>query len=240
MPASDLVSEHTPAPVCTPSTPPARRADVVVLGAELAFVALAAVVGTVLHDRGVPIHAGAPPLAASGRPHVGIGTPIALAVAVTVIWRGFALARTVRWGWLLLWSYGVTVVWTVGLALIDGWHRGIANRLATPDEYTPAAAGVTNIGAMLRTFTQHIVSGPPDAWPTHVAGGPPGGFLLFIGLDRIGLDGGGWAGVVCVLLGSLAPVCVAITIRALGSEPAARIALPFLVLFPGAIWIGVS
>jgi methylthioxylose transferase len=35
-------------------------------------------------------------------------------------------------------------------------------------------------------------------------------------------------------------VAVAVTLRSLGDESAARAALPFLVLFPGAIWIGVS
>ena len=43
-----------------------------------------------------------------------------------------------------------------------------------------------------------------------------------------------------MLVGSSAAVAVAITLRALGAEATARAALPFGVLFPGAIWIGVS
>jgi hypothetical protein len=43
-----------------------------------------------------------------------------------------------------------------------------------------------------------------------------------------------------VLVGSTAGTAVAVTVRALGSESTARAALPFAVLFPGAIWVGVS
>jgi hypothetical protein len=73
-----------------------------------------------------------------------------------------------------------------------------------------------------------------------VSGHPPGALLVFVGLDRIGLGGGAWAAIVCVLVGALVVVAVPVTLRALGDEPAARTAVPFLVLFPGAVWIGAS
>jgi hypothetical protein len=73
-----------------------------------------------------------------------------------------------------------------------------------------------------------------------VAGHPPGALLVFVGLDRIGLGSGGWAAVVCVLAGAAVVVAVPVTLRALGSEGAARVAVPFLVMFPGAVWIGAS
>ncbi|MDN5750436.1 MAG: hypothetical protein L0H64_18305, partial [Pseudonocardia sp.] len=59
-------------------------------------------------------------------------------------------------------------------------------------------------------------------------------------LDRIGLGGGGPSGVVTVLVGASAWVAVAVALRALGAEGTARAALPFGVLFPGAVWVGVS
>ena len=59
-------------------------------------------------------------------------------------------------------------------------------------------------------------------------------------LDRIGLGGGGAAGVVTVLVGASACAAVAVTLRALGAEDVARAALPFGVLLPGAVWVGVS
>jgi hypothetical protein len=73
-----------------------------------------------------------------------------------------------------------------------------------------------------------------------VAGHPPGALLVFVGLDRIGLGGGGWAALACVSVGSLVAVAVPVTLKALVNEEAARAAMPFLVLFPGAIWVGAS
>ncbi len=69
---------------------------------------------------------------------------------------------------------------------------------------------------------------------------PAGVFLLFVWLDRLGLGGGGPAGLFCILVGASAVAAVAVTLRALGAEQAARAVLPFAVLFPGAVWVGVS
>src|SRR6185503_14810907 len=55
-----------------------------------------------------------------------------------------------------------------------------------------------------------------------------------------GLAGGGAAGVVTVLVGASACAAVAVALRALGAEDVARRALPFGVLLPGAVWVGVS
>lgn len=215
------------------------RADVVTAGAAIVLIAVAAVVGAILTAHGVPVNASAAPLFARWLPHLGPGTPIAIAVAAIVVWRGGAYASSARWGRLLLVGYVTTVAWTIGLALVDGWQRGIAGRLTTPPEYLADVDRVSGIGSMLRGFTDHIAAGP-NAWTTHVAGHPPGAFLVFVVLDRIGLGGGGPAGLLCILVGAAAPVCVAVTMRAFGAEEAARTALPYLVLFPAAIWIGTS
>jgi hypothetical protein len=73
-----------------------------------------------------------------------------------------------------------------------------------------------------------------------VAGHPPGALLVFVGLDRLGLSGGAWAGLVCIAVGGLTAVAVPATVRLLDSERAGRAAAPFVALFPGAVWIGVS
>jgi methylthioxylose transferase len=132
------------------------------------------------------------------------------------------------------------VAWTMALAMVDGWQRGFAGRLATPHEYLAEVPGVTDVPATLRGFTDRILDFQPDSWTTHVAGHPPGALLAFVALDRVRLGGGAWAALVCVLAGALAVVAVPITIRALGTEHAARASVPFLVLFPGAVWIGAS
>ena len=163
-----------------------------------------------------------------------------LLLAAAVIWHGPALAARLRWRRLLGVAYVAAVAWTVALALVDGWARGFAGRLTTPHEYLAEVPGVTDVPATLSGFTARILDFQPDSWTTHVAGHPPGALLVFVGLDRIGLGGGGWAALVCVLVGASVAVSVPVTVRLLGNEAAARAAVPFLVLFPGAVWMGVS
>jgi hypothetical protein len=202
-------------------------------------VVLAVVVGVLLgHGR---TFAGAAPLFAYWLPHVGVGTPLALLVAVLVIAKGPELADRLPWRGALGAGYAAAVAWTISLALVDGWDRGFAGRLTTSDEYLHEVPGVTDVGALVRGFSARILEHQPDSWTTHVAGHPPGALLAFVGLDRVGLSGGAWAALLCVLVGGLTAVAVPVTLRAWGGdEAAARAVLPFAALFPGAVWIGVS
>lgn len=213
---------------------------VVVLAVEAALVAAAVLVGLLLNWADVPIHADAAPLFASWRPHLGPGTPVTLAIAALVIWRGPDWARRARWGRLMVAGYLGALAWTLSLALVDGWHRGLATRLSDRSEYLHEVPRVTDIPATLAGFTDRILDGTPGNWTTHVAGHPPGALLVFVWLDRIGLGGGGPAAVLCVLVGATVAVSIPVTVRALGDEAAARAVLPFLVLFPGAVWVGAS
>jgi hypothetical protein len=218
----------------------AERADLRTAGGALALLALASVVGAALYLAGRPVRASAAPFTAHWLPHVGPGTLPAIVVAAVVVWHGPRLAGTLGWRRLLVAGYGTAVAWILSLALVDGWHRGLAGRLVTTDEYLSEVGGVTDVGAMVDGFAGRILDFQPDSWTTHVSGHPPGAFLVFVGLDRIGLGGGAWAALVCVAVGALTTVAVPVTIRALGDEDAARAAVPFLVLFPGAIWLGAS
>ncbi|MBV9844331.1 MAG: hypothetical protein JOZ47_04565 [Kutzneria sp.] len=212
------------------------RLDLIAGGASLLLVAAAAVVGAHTEN----LFAAAPPLFAAWMPHWGPGTPLAVATAVFVVTFGPGLATRLGWRRALGLAYAAALAWTFSLALVDGWQRGIASRLTTGDEYLHEVGGITDIGVMLRTFSSRIVDFQPDSWTVHVAGHPPGALLLFVWLDRIGLGGGAWAGVACMVVGSLAAVAVPSAIRSLGSETLARQAMPFLVLMPGAVWVGVS
>jgi methylthioxylose transferase len=216
------------------------RLDLVTSGAALGLVAVAALVGGALYLAGRPVQASSAPFTAHWVPHVGPGTVPALAVAALVVCHGARLAGTLSWRALLAAGYGTAVAWILSLALVDGWQRGLAGRLTTKDEYLSEVGGVTDLAAMVDGFAGRILAYQPDSWTTHVSGHPPGAFLVFLGLDRIGLGGGAWAALVCVAAGALTAVAVPVTIRALGDEDAARAAVPFLVLFPGAIWLGVS
>jgi hypothetical protein len=225
-----------------PSTAVSRglRADVLAAGCAALLVAAAAVVGVWLLERGVPLHVDAPPLGAQWLPHTGPGTVPAVLVAMLVVLRGPELAARLPWRHLLGVSAVTALAWTMSLALVDGWQRGMAGRLTTDTEYLHDVPRVSDIGAMLHVFAERIPGLQPESWTTHVAGHPPGALLVFVGLDRIGLPGGVPAALLCVLVGSSAGVAVVVTLRALGAEAAARAALPFEVLLPGAIWIGVS
>ncbi len=216
------------------------RSDLVTAGGALGLIAAAGIVGVALYLTGRPVHASSAPFTGVWRPHAGPGTPLALVVAALVVWHGPRLAATLGWRRLLAAGYASAFAWILSLALVDGWQRGVAGRLTTGHEYLSEVPGVTDVPAMLRGFTGRILDFQPDSWNTHVAGHPPGIFLVFIGLDRIGLGGGGWAAMLCIAVGALTAVAVPVTIRALGDESAARAAVPFLVLFPGAVWIGVS
>jgi len=221
----------------------ARRvaaADLAAAGGALGLVALATAAGAGLYLAGHPVHASSAPFTGRWLPHVGPGTPIALATAVLVVWQGPRLAAALPWRRLLAAAYPASAAWILSLALVDGWQRGLAGRLTTRHEYLSEVGGVTDVHAMLRGFSGRILDFQPDSWTTHVAGHPPGAFLIFIALDRIGLGGGGWAAMVCVAAGALCAIAVPVTVRALGDETAARAAVPYLVLFPGAVWIGAS
>jgi hypothetical protein len=215
-------------------------ADLVAVGSAVLLVAVAAAVGAWLLRQGVPLHVDAPPLGARWLPHTSPGTVPAVLIALLVILRGPELAARLPWRPLLGVSAATALAWTMGLALIDGWQRGVVGRLTTKPEYLHDVPRVGDVGAMLRTFTERIPGGRPESWTTHVAGHPPGALLVFVGLDRIGLPGGAPAALLCVLVGSSAGVAVAVTLRALGAEATARATLPFGALFPGAIWVGVS
>ncbi|MCL8010875.1 hypothetical protein [Streptomyces sp. AS02] len=181
-----------------------------------------------------------PPVLATWAPHVGPGTPAALLVAAAVVAYGPALAARLPWRALLATAWATATAWIASLALIDGWQRGIAGRLTTPHEYLQVIDRFDDIPAALRDFTHHILLESPDNWPAHVAGHPPAATLTFVLLDRIGLRGGGWAGVWCIAVGATACVAVLVALRALAGESLARRAAPFLVLAPAAVWMGTS
>ncbi|WP_190039861.1 hypothetical protein [Streptomyces fructofermentans] len=226
-----------------------RRDLAAVLAAAL-LVTAAVLVGTAIERADGSLHVNWPPLYARWLPHLGPGTVLAPVVGVLVTAYGPPVAARLPWRALLLAVWGAGTAWTFSLALVDGWQRGVALRLTTRYEYLQVIDRFDDIPGALRDFTEHILLGSPDHWPPHVAGHPPGATLTFVLLDRIGLGGGAWAGVWCVVVGATAPMAVLVTVRALCAgagraegtpgETLARRAAPFLVLAPAAVWMGTS
>jgi hypothetical protein len=182
----------------------------------------------------------AAPLSGWWDAHVGWGSIAALFIGSAAVLWGPALSQRLSWRTLTLVTWATSCGWAFALAMIDGWQRGFVQRLQFPGEYLGAVPSITGIPQMLRSFSGRILDFQPNSWLTHVSGHPPGALLTFVWLDRVGLAGGGWAGLLCLLAGSSAASAIIITLRALAGEATARSAAPFVAVAPTAIWVAVS
>jgi hypothetical protein len=186
------------------------------------------------------VHSGAAPIFGYWDPHASWGTSSTILIAIAAVLWGPVVAQRLSWRLLTLGSWVTAGGWAFSLAMIDGWRRGIADRLTTRDEYLHEVPGITDIPATLRTFSSRIVDFQPHSWTTHVSGHPPGALLTFVWLDRIGLHGGAWAGLLCLVVGSSGAAAVLVAVRVLADEQTARRAAPFVAVAPTAIWVAVS
>ena len=184
--------------------------------------------------------AGTAPIFGWYNAHVGPGTIPAVAIAAAAVLWGPSLAQRLPWRWLPWTVWAVSCGWAFSLAMIDGWQRGFAGRLTARHEYLRQVPGVTDIPETVRSFAGRILDYQPDSWITHVSGHPPGALLTFVWLDRIGLSGGAWAGLLCLLAGSSVAAAIVVTVRAIADEDTARLAAPFVAVAPTAIWVAVS
>jgi methylthioxylose transferase len=181
-----------------------------------------------------------PPLHTTWRPTLGIGTPLALVVGALGVAYADRLTARLSWRRLLLATYAATLAWTLSLALVYG-PSGLSRALDLSYEYLATARTVHDVPGFLSGFVDRIpFSAAPYNWPIHVAGHPPGATLFFVALVRLGLGSSLAAGCVVTLIGTTVPVAVLVTLRRLGAERAARLAVPFLVLGPSALWVAVS
>lgn len=172
--------------------------------------------------------------------HVGWGTIPAIAIGAAAVLWGQSVAQRLPWRWMPWTVWATACAWAFSLAMIDGWQRGFAGRLTARHEYLRQVPSITDIPEMLSTFSRRILDYQPDSWITHVSGHPPGALLSFVWLDRIGLGGGAWAGLLCLLVGSSAAAAIVVAVRTLADENTARMAAPFVAVAPTAIWIAVS
>jgi methylthioxylose transferase len=186
---------------------------------------------------GWDVRIGIGPLYAHWMPRVGPGTPAAIVVGALGVVYGDRVAQRLTWRTLLVTVWLVGLAWLTTLALVDG-RAGLSAHNDIHDFLQVARAPV-GISDLLQEFVARIPLGP-HAWPTHVAGHPPGALLFFVALVGAGLGGDLAVGIVVTLLASTIPLAVLVTLRLLGDESAARLAAPFVVLTPAAIWLAVS
>lgn len=199
----------------------------VVAGAVLAVVAVSL-------DARVGTHAA--PFTGRYRLQLAPASLLAPAVALAVLWAWRAgVTERVAWRWLLLGGFGATAVWTLALALVEG-GAGLAHPLHAGDGLL---ADVPLVGNHPGRYLRHYV----DLSVQHSAYArqhPPGPVLLLWALGRLGLTRPGALGLVLALVGCLSVPLVAVSVRSLCHEPAARRLLPALVLAPYAVWVAVS
>lgn len=225
------------------STKRGRVVALVAVPLALVLIEASRRVGQGLLDQGRPIVLPWPPLLAFWHPHTGWGTPLAILCVMV----GLLLQRraaVLPWRRLLLGGWTLSLAWMVSLTLIDGLQKGWVKVLLDPNEYLHDLPRIHSPWVFLRTFTHYLAFGADvngdNAWTTHVAAHPPLATLLFWVLDRIGLGGGFWAGLFCIVVSSAAAVGLPMALRELGAPDAARRLVPFAALLPGAVWMAVS
>jgi hypothetical protein len=133
-------------------------------------------------------------------------------------------------------SWAAAAVWASALAVSTG-AAGITEPLRSRFDYWAVVPEVRRLG--LAEFVQTYVA-RLDSYPVHVEGHPPGLPLLYGIADRLGLRGTGWAAAIVIVIGSSTVAAVAIAVRALAGEGAARTAVPFLVLAPFALFVATT
>lgn len=196
-------------------------------------VVVAVAWGTAFVD-GVDAKLRAAPLAGHWRGNGGPGLLVAVALGAAVVAAGPGLARRLRWR-AVPWATGFTAAaWTTVLAASSGWDH-LTEPLTTRHEYEPFAAGVTDVGGFLSTYTDEL-----GTFPIHVQGHPPGPVVIAWMLDRIGLDGAGWLAALALAGWGLAVAAALVAARAVAGEAAARRAAPALAVLPAAVWAGTS
>ncbi len=163
--------------------------------------------------------------------------PVVVGLAGVLL--GPTLAARLPWRALLPLSALAAAGWAVVLARTSGEDR-LREPLDSVYEYPHDVPRVGSIGSFLSGFVDSVPADSADPWTTHVSGHPPGALLAFVLLDRVGLPGLGWAAALCIAGGALAVPAVLVTVRAVAGEEPARLAAPFLVLAPVALWVATS
>ncbi|MEU6753245.1 hypothetical protein ABZ914_44085, partial [Spirillospora sp. NPDC046719] len=232
MTATDTRPRDVPAPVARRGSRPGWIAVAVwAVGIAAVFAA-----GWYLRRAGLATEDALPPLHARARSHplTWRMAPAVAAAAVLVTALPWAASR-LRWRALPVVAWAGAALWAVALAASDGWGA-LARPLDAPTEYPAGLAQVRpDPLEWLRTFTERL-----GGYTTHVRGHPPLPTLTLWALEKAGLPGTGWAAAFVIASGTSAVAAIAVTLRCVAGERAARAAVPFLVLAPLALWVATA
>lgn len=213
-------------------TLPLRRAEALALGAWLAILAAAIVLGKRMN--GAEIGLKAPPLVGTWDPVVTRWAAGAIIFAIAFAFFAHRLAARLAWGRLLFTGTAAAAAWAVSLSAVRG-PDAVTEPVLRYNEYLGQVVRVRHPLVFLENFVGRIAE-----YSVHVRGHPPGMVLLLAEMDRIGLRGVGPATALMIAGGALAVPAAMIAMREVAGEATARGAAPFLILAPGAVWIATS
>jgi methylthioxylose transferase len=228
-------------PAASPRPPEPPRAQEREAAVWAAIVASGISLAAVTVFAGVRLGTAAAPFAGAYRFRVGPASALAVAVALAVglVVRAGALTR-LRWRPLLTLSYTTSLAWSVSLALVDG-TAGLSRSVAGPGGYLADVAAVHDDPTrFVRTFVAHVRGVAAPAYSPSTRAHPPGQVLLLWVLTRLGLTGPVTLGLTLTALGCLTVPLVAVAVRSLCHETAARRLTVALALAPWAVWTAVS
>jgi len=231
------VPEGDASPALTPAADLRRQVSEAALWCALVVAGLALTALAVhLHAR---VGSAAAPFTGAYRSKVRLGSLLAPAVAVTAVLAVRSrVAERLSWRQLLLLTYLAALWWALALALVDGGN-GLASPVTASSEYLADVASVHgDPAAFLRGFVQRAGPGGPLSVATRTH--PPAPVLLLWALTRLGITSPEALGLLLTAVGCLHVPLVAVSVRSLCHEPAARRLLPLLVLAPYAVWLAVS
>ena len=117
----------------------------------------------------------------------------------------------------------------MALSRIDG-SRAISSPFYSP-AYLQTAKTIHDPHVFLSQFVRRIHS-----YNSHARGHPPGMELLLWATAHLGLQGIGWVTVLALAGGAAAGAAALVALREVAGEDRARVALPFVVLAPAAVW----
>lgn len=213
--------------------PPTEQLD---LAVWLALVAVGLGLTVLAVRAGARLGTGAAPFLGRYELVVTPASLLAPAVAAVVL---VAAAKGVherlRWPVLLLAGYAAAAGWALALVAVDG-GSGLARGLAGPEEYL---ADVPKVGTDPGGFLDRFAEAGPELTPA-TRDHPPLPVLLLWAAGRLGLDRPVQLGLAVTLVGALVTPLVAVAVRSLSGEPAARRLVPVLALAPYAVWLAVS
>ncbi|MCB0963135.1 MAG: hypothetical protein KDA98_07515 [Acidimicrobiales bacterium] len=177
---------------------------------------------------------GAAPVMGSFDRHLTPATVLVLVVGLALARYLPGWCRTLGWRRMLVVATLAFVGWGAATSAIRGVDQ-LDRTMADRHEYPAVIPLVDEVGVatFVDTFTDEEVL---RRYPIHVQGHPVGIALAYVGLDRVGLDGSGWAAAATVAVGMLVVPGVLVTTREVAGEDRARRLAPFLALAPAAVW----